>query len=188
MSISIFNKNKSFFLYLELNSYSWLCKVTFPGRNLRIIFTENSIQKIRELLSGSIRRLTYKELYKYILDVDNKVRISQKLVIAKKKIRILLINQPQEQKSRALILGIFLFRLFFFLILDYFRLSATASPDQKQRSHTAEKEDTCYNYNKTGHWTNECPEISRYRIYEINELYPRIIEVNTNNKEIGEIL
>jgi hypothetical protein len=48
--------------------------------------------KIRKLFSGSIKYLIYKKLYKYILDVDNKIRISRKLVIIKKKIRILLIN------------------------------------------------------------------------------------------------
>jgi hypothetical protein len=144
--------------------------------------------KIKKLLSGSTRRLTYKELYKHVLDVDNKVRTSRKLAIVKREIRILPINQPQEQKPRALISGIFLFRPFLFLVLDYFRFSVIVSSDQKQRSHTAEKEDTCYNYNKTGHWANEYPEAPRYRIYEINELYLRIIEVNTDNKEIGEVL
>jgi hypothetical protein len=49
--------------------------------------------KTRELLSGSIKYLIYKKLYKYILDVDNKVRTSRKLAIAKRKTRILLINQ-----------------------------------------------------------------------------------------------
>ena len=32
--------------------------------------------RIREILSGSARRLTYKELCEYILDVDNKVQIN----------------------------------------------------------------------------------------------------------------
>jgi hypothetical protein len=49
--------------------------------------------KIKELLSGSTKRLIYKELYEHALDVDNKVRTSRKLAIAKKEIRILLINQ-----------------------------------------------------------------------------------------------
>jgi hypothetical protein len=43
MSIPIFNKIKSSFLYLELKFYSWLYKVIFPGRNLRTIFIENFI-------------------------------------------------------------------------------------------------------------------------------------------------
>jgi hypothetical protein len=48
--------------------------------------------KVRELLSGSIKYLIYKKKNKYILDVDNKIRTSRKLAIAKKKTRILLIN------------------------------------------------------------------------------------------------
>jgi negative regulator of replication initiation len=120
--------------------------------------------------------------------VDNKIRTSRKLVIIKKKTRILLTSQPQEQKSRALISGVFLFRFFFFLILDYSRLSATVSPNQKQRSYIAEKKDTYYNHGKTGHWANKYPEVSKYYIYKINKLYLRIIEVDTNNKKIGEVL
>jgi hypothetical protein len=50
--------------------------------------------KVRELLSGSIKYLIYKELYEYVLDVDNKIRASRKLAITKREIRILLINQP----------------------------------------------------------------------------------------------
>jgi hypothetical protein len=48
--------------------------------------------KVREFFSGSIKYLIYKKLYKYILDVDNEVRASRKLVIAKRETRILLIN------------------------------------------------------------------------------------------------
>jgi hypothetical protein len=50
--------------------------------------------KIRELLSGSIKYLTYKILYEHVLDVDNKIRTSRKLAIAKRETRILLISQP----------------------------------------------------------------------------------------------
>jgi hypothetical protein len=71
--------------------------------------------------------------------VDNEVRASRKLAIIKKEIRILLINQPQGQKPRVLISEIFLFRPSLSLVPDYSRLSATVFPDQKQRSHTAEK-------------------------------------------------
>jgi hypothetical protein len=84
--------------------------------------------------------------------------------------------------------GAFLFRPSLLPVPDCSRLSATAPPDQKQRSHTAEKEDTCHNCGKTGHWANECPEAPRHRIYKINELYPRIMEVDTDNEEIGEAL
>ena len=43
--------------------------------------------RIREILSGSARRLTYKELCEYTLDVDNEVQINQKLAKAKKEVR-----------------------------------------------------------------------------------------------------
>jgi hypothetical protein len=65
-----------------------------PRSEFKDDFYRKFYPKIRELLSGSIKRLIYKELYKYILDVDNKIRISRKLAIIKKEIRILLINQP----------------------------------------------------------------------------------------------
>ena len=120
--------------------------------------------------------------------MDNKIRASRKLAIAKKKIRILPTSQPQEPKPRALISEAFLSRPFLPPVPDYSRLSATAPPDQKQRSHTAEKKDTCHNYNKTGHWANECPEVPRHCIYKINKLYPQVIEVDTDNKEIREAL
>jgi hypothetical protein len=50
--------------------------------------------KVRELLSGSARRLTYEELCEHALDVDNKVRASRKLAIAKREIRTLPTSQP----------------------------------------------------------------------------------------------
>jgi hypothetical protein len=45
---------------------------------------------MKELLSGSTKYLTYKELYKHALDVDNKIRASRKLAITKRETRILL--------------------------------------------------------------------------------------------------
>ena len=58
-------------------------------------------------------------------------------------------------------------------------------PDQNQRSSTAEKEDTCHSYNKPGYWAKEYPDLSCPRIHEIDKLFPRIVEVNTNNEEAG---
>jgi hypothetical protein len=68
------------------------------------------------------------------------------------------------------------------------RLSTTAPPDRKQRSYTAEKDDSCHNCGKTGHWANECPEAPKHHIHEINELYPRVMEVDTDDEEAGEAL
>ena len=67
-----------------------------PRSEFKNDFYQKFYPKIRELLSGSARRLTYKKLYKYILNVDNKVRTNRKLAIAKRETRILLISQPQE--------------------------------------------------------------------------------------------
>jgi hypothetical protein len=64
-----------------------------PRSEFKNDFYRKFYPKIRELFSGSIKHLTYKKLYKYILDVDNKIRISRKLAIAKKETRTLLINQ-----------------------------------------------------------------------------------------------
>jgi archaeosine-15-forming tRNA-guanine transglycosylase len=64
-----------------------------PRSEFKDDFYRKFYLKVRELLSGSIKYLTYKKLYKYILDVDNKIRASRKLAIVKKEIRILLINQ-----------------------------------------------------------------------------------------------
>ena len=43
--------------------------------------------RVREILSGSARRLTYEELCEYVLDIDNKVRVNRKLATAKKEAR-----------------------------------------------------------------------------------------------------
>jgi hypothetical protein len=64
-----------------------------PRSEFKNDFYRKFYPKMRELLSGSIKYLTYKKLYKHALDVDNEVRASRKLAITKKETRILLINQ-----------------------------------------------------------------------------------------------
>ena len=60
-------------------------------------------------------------------------------------------------------------------------------PDQNQQSNTTEKEDTYYNYSKLGHWAKECPDLLRLRVHEIDELFPQIIEVDTDDEEAGVV-
>ena len=61
------------------------------GRIPRSEFKDDLYRKldlrVREVLSGSVRRLTYEELYEYTLNVDNKVRTNQKLAMAKKVVK-----------------------------------------------------------------------------------------------------
>src|SRR6266487_1768879 len=142
--------------------------------------------RVRELLSGSARRLTYEELCEHALDVDVEVRASRKLATAKKELRAPPTSQPQGQKARTSTPGAFLIRPSLLPPPDRPRISATTPPDQKQRSYTAEKEDTCHNCGKTGHWANQCPEAPRHHIHEIDELHPRVMEVDTDDEEAGE--
>jgi hypothetical protein len=64
-----------------------------PRSEFKDDFYRKFYLKVRELLSGSIKYLIYKILYKYILDVDNKIRTSRKLAIIKREIRILPTSQ-----------------------------------------------------------------------------------------------
>ncbi len=163
-------------------------KLAMKGHIPRSEFKDDLYRKlnprVREILSGSARRLSYEELCEYALDVDNEVRINQKLAKAKKEVRAP--SAGQTQRLRVPTPGILPIRQSLPPIPDRQRLSATAPPDQKQRSHTAENEDTCHNCGKTGHWAKECPEAPRHHIYEINELHPRIMEVDTDDEEAGE--
>ncbi len=141
---------------------------------------------MRELLSGSVRRLTYEELCEHALDVDIEVRANRKLAMAKKEFKALPTSQPHGQKARTLTPGTFPIRPSLPPAPERPRLSATTPPDQKQQFHAAEKEDTCHNCGKTGHWASKCPEAPRLRMHEINELYPRVMEVDTDDEEAGE--
>ncbi len=142
--------------------------------------------RIREILLGSARCLTYKELCEYILDVDNEVRINQKLAKAKKEVRVPSASQTQKPCiSTPRILPI---QQSLLLVPDRQRLLATAPPDQKQWSLTTKNKDTYYNCSKTGHQANECLEAPKHYIYKINELYLRVIEVDTDDKEASEAL
>ncbi len=165
-------------------------KLAIKGHIPRLEFKDDLYQKlnpkVREILSGSTRRLSYKELCEYTLDVDNEVRINQKLAKAKKEARAP--SAGQTQRLCVLTPGILPIRQSLLPVPDHQRLLATAPPDQRQRSYTAENKDTCLNCGKTGHWAKECPEAPRPYIYEINELYPRVMEVDTDDKEAGEAL
>ena len=71
-------------------------KLTIKGYIPYLEFKDDLYQKlnprVKEILSSSIRHLTYKELYKYTLNIDSKVRTNQKLAIAKKEARTPLIS------------------------------------------------------------------------------------------------
>jgi hypothetical protein len=163
-------------------------KLAMKGHIPRSEFKDDLYRKlnprVREILSGSARRLTYEELRECALDVDNEVRTNRKLAIAKKEAKAPLASQAQKPRNSTP--GVLLLRQSLPLVPGRPRLSATAPPDQKQRSHTAEKEDTCHNCGKTGHWAKECPEAPKHHMHEINELYPRVMEVDTDDEEAGE--
>ena len=159
------------------------------GHILKSEFKDDLYQKlylrVRELLSGNARHLTYEELCEHALDVDIEVRTSRKLAMAKKELKALPVK---GLKASTPTLGAFPIRPSLPPPPDCPRISATAPPDQKQRSHTVEKEDTCHNCGKTGHWANKCPEAPRHYIHEIDELYPRVMEVDTNDEEASTAL
>jgi hypothetical protein len=163
-------------------------KLAMKGHIPRSEFKDDLYRKlnprVREILSGSARRLTYEELCECALDVDNEVRTNRKLAIAKKEANAPLASQAQKPRNSTP--GVLLLRQSLPPVPGRPRLSATAPPDQKQRSHTAEKEDTCHNCGTTGHWAKECPEAPKHHMHEINELYPRVMEVDTDDEEAGE--
>ncbi len=165
-------------------------KLAIKGHIPHLEFKDDLYQKlnprIREILLGSVRRLTYKELCEYTLDVDNEVRINQKLAKAKKEVRVPSVSQTQ--KPCILTPGILPIQQSLLLVLDRQRLLVTVPPDQKQWSLTIKNKDTCHNCSKTGHWANECPEAPKHHIYKINKLYLQVIEVDTDNKEASEAL
>jgi hypothetical protein len=164
-------------------------KLAMKGHIPRSEFKDDLYRKlnprVREILSGSARRLTYEELCECALDVDIEVRHNQKLALAKKAARAP--PTSQAQKPRTSTPGILPIRQSLLPVPDRLRLSAPpAPPDQRQRSHSAEKEDTCHNCGKPGHWAKECPEAPRHQVHEINELHPRVMEVDTDDEEAGE--
>ena len=165
-------------------------KLAMKGHVPRSEFKDDLYRKlnprVREILSGSARRLTYEELCEHALDVDIEVRNTRKLATAKKEARAP--PASQVQRHRAATPGIVPIRPSLLPVPNRLRLSATAPPppDQNQRFNTAEKEDTCHNCGKPGHWAKECPEAPRHHIHEINELYPRVMEVDTDDEEAGE--
>jgi len=163
-------------------------KLAMKGHIPRSEFKDDLYRKlhprVREILAGSARRLTYEELCEHALDVDNEVRVNRKLAMVKKEARAP--SESQTPRPRISTPGVLPIRRSLPPVPDRLRLSATAPPDHKQRSSTAEKEDTCHNCGKTGHWAKECQEAPRHHIHEINELYPRVMEVDTDNEETGE--
>lgn len=139
--------------------------------------------KVRELLSSNARHLTYEQLCEYALDVDIEVRANQRLAIARKAARAGL-PTGQGQKTYTPSHGMLPIRQPLPPIVDRPRRSATAPPD-RPRLGAAEDADKCHNCGKPGHWAKECPEPPKPRIQEINELYPRVMEADTDDEKSG---
>jgi hypothetical protein len=143
--------------------------------------------RIRELLSGVATDLTYDQLCVRALSVDNEVRINQKLLAAKRAARALPTaaqSYGQGQRTYAQSPESHPIRQSLPPVPERPRRSATAPPD-RQRPSTAEEVDTCHNCGKPGHWAKECRDLPRPRIQEINELYPRVMEVDTDDEKSG---
>jgi hypothetical protein len=143
--------------------------------------------RVRELLSGIVVDLTYEKLCERALNVDIEVRINQKLAAASREARAPPTTNYGQRNTPHSSTGVLPIRQSLPLIPDRTRRSPTAPPDHKQRSSTAEKDDTCHNCGKPGHWTKECPDPPQPRIHEINELYPRVLEVDTDDEEAGAV-
>jgi hypothetical protein len=139
--------------------------------------------RVRELLSSNARHLTYEQLCEYALDVDIEVRANQKLATARRAARAAL-PTGQAQRTDTLSPGVLPIRQSLPPVPDRAKRSVTMPPD-RQRSQTAEKEDTCHNRGKPGHWARKCPDSPKPRIHEINELYPRVMEVDTDDEKAG---
>lgn len=134
--------------------------------------------RVRELLSGVATELCVRAL-----NVDNEVSINQKLAIAKKAARAALPTATGSvQKAYTPSSSVLPIRQSLPPAVDRNRRSTTAPPDRQQPAAAA---DTCHNCGKTGHWAKECPDAPKHHINEINKLYPRVMEVDTDDEDAG---
>jgi hypothetical protein len=148
---------------------------------------------VRNNVSAIYDRVDYSELCRSLQTVDYAVQLSRQANQTRKAAKATqatasstqIPQGPSRQRSSAP--GVLTIRQLP-PVPDRPRLSTTAPPDQKQRSYPAEKENACHNCGKTGHWASECPEAPKHHIHEINEMYPRVMEVDTDDEETGEAL
>ena len=78
--LTLFPKFRVQFLKLTIKGY-------IPCSEFKDDLYRKLNPKVREILSSSVRHLTYEELYEYTLNIDIKVRNTQKLAITKKEVR-----------------------------------------------------------------------------------------------------
>ena len=146
---------------------------------------------VRNNVSAIYDRVDYSELCRSLQTVDYAVQLSRQATQTRKAAKSTqavtsthVSQGPSRQRSSTP--GVLPIRQSLPPVPERLKLTASTPPDQRQRSRTAENEDTCHHCGKTGHWAKECPEAPRHHIHEINELHPRVMEVDTDDEEAGE--